>query len=271
MARKTVAALASLLLLGGLALHGTPAAAQQSALDAVKARGTLIAGVKADYPPFGYTDKDGKLVGFDIDIMAYMAKRLGVKLELRPVTSANRIPMLQNGAVDVIAASLTITRERAEVVDFSVPYVVIGSKFLVKKGSGIKTWHDLAGKTVAYTQGTPWGEKAHAAEPTIKPLVFQDKPQAVLSVLNGKAEAYVDDAAPLVMFAKEHPGELVAAGDPSVPSPMGIAVRPNDSKWRNYVDFTLIAMSQDGAYLALYEKYFGEKPDACFKIYPWEL
>lgn len=271
MTGRTIATFAALLISGGLALHAAPAAAEQSALDAVKARGTLIAGVKADYPPFGYTDKDGKLVGFDIDIMAYMAKRLGVKLELRPVTSANRIPMLQNSAIDVIAASLTITKERAEVVDFSVPYIVIGSKFLVRKGSGIKTWHDLAGKTVAYTQGTPWGEKARAAEPSIKPLVFQDKPQAVLAVINGKADAYVDDAAPLVMFAKEHAAELVASGDPSVPSPMGIAVRPNNSKWRNYVDFTLIAMWQDGTYLSLYEKYFGEKPDPCFKIYPWEL
>jgi polar amino acid transport system substrate-binding protein len=248
-----------------------PVAAQQSTLDTVKARGTLIAGVKSDYPPFGYTDKDGNLVGFDIDLMQYMAKRLGVKLDLRPVTSANRIPLLQNGTIDLIAASLTITRERAEVVDFSEPYTVIGSRFLVRKNTHIASWKDLAGKTLAFTQGTPWGEKAKASEPSIKPLVFQDKPQAVLAVLNGKADAYIDDAAPLVMFAKEHPQELAAVGEPSDPAPMGIGVRPNDSKWRNYVNFTLIDMWEDGTYRALYKKHFDSEPDACFKIYPWKL
>ena len=89
------------LLFAMVALAALPVEAQQkSTLDAVKARGTLIAGVKNDYPPFGYIDEAGKTVGFDIDIVEYIANRLGVKLDLRPVTSANRIPMLMNETVD---------------------------------------------------------------------------------------------------------------------------------------------------------------------------
>src|SRR5262245_34169228 len=112
----------ALLLLAMVAFAALPVEAQQkSTLDAVKARGTLVAGVKNDYPPFGSIDEGGKTVGFDIDIVEYIANRLGVKLDLRPVTSANRIPMLMNETVDLIAASTTITQERGEVVDFSVP------------------------------------------------------------------------------------------------------------------------------------------------------
>jgi polar amino acid transport system substrate-binding protein len=205
-------------LMCGAALAQPPS----STLDIVKQRGTLVAGVKSDYPPFGYIDERGQLVGFDIEIVNYIAKKLGVGVELRPVTSANRIPMLHSGTVDLLAASLTITRERVQAIDFTVPYIVIGSKFLVKKGSGIKGYADLAGKTAAYTQGTPWGDKLIKEQPAAKALVFQDKPQAVQAVIQGKAAGYIDDAAPLLLFAKQHP-ELEAVGEASQPAPMGWA------------------------------------------------
>lgn len=269
MTRRSFARLISLAAIP-LLLLAAPAPAQQSALDSVKQKGVLVAGVKNDYPPFGYIDEKGQTVGFDIEIARYIAGKLGVKLELKPVTSANRIPMLTNGNIDMIAASMTITREREEVVDFSVPYIVIGSKFLVKKGSGIKGYADLAGKTVAFTQGTPWGDKVAAAQPEAKTLVFQDKPQAVLSVMQGKAQAYVDDAAPLFVFAKQNDA-LEAVGEPSKAQPMGIAVRPNDSKWRDAINFALIDMWDDGTYAKLYKQFFGVEPDPTFVIYNWKL
>lgn len=249
-----------------------PADAQQkSMLDTVKERGTLVAGVKTDYPPFGYIDESGKTVGFDIDIVEYIAKRLGVKLDMRPVTSANRIPMLMNGTVDLIAASTTITQEREDVVDFSVPYIVIGGKFLVDSKSAISSYKDLAGKTVAFTQGTPWADKLKAEQPQAKHLVFQDKPQAVISLLQGRADAYVDDAAPLAIFAKQHPGKLKVVGEASRPLPMGVAVRPNDSKWRDAVNLALIAMWEDGTWAKLYQKHLETAPEPGFIIYNWKL
>ena len=178
--RMLTAVLVAVLTLGwvGAGLAQTP----ESTLEVVKKRGTLVAGVKADYPPFGYTDKDGQLVGFDIEIVNYMAKKLGVKVDLRPVTSANRIPMLANGTIDLLAASFTITTEREKVVDFTIPYFLSGGSFLVKRGSGIKGYASLAGKTVTFTQGTPWEKKTLQEQPKAKSLVFQDKPQAVLAV-----------------------------------------------------------------------------------------
>jgi polar amino acid transport system substrate-binding protein len=265
---RRVLALAALTVVA-LQMAAGPAAAQ-STLEVVKKRGTLVAGVKADYPPFGYTDKDGKVVGFDIDIMQHLAKKLGVQLDLRPVTSANRIPMLQNGTVDVLAASITITLEREQVVDFSIPYFVSGGSFLVRKGSGITGYASLAGKTVTFTQGTPWEKKVLQEQPKAKVLVFQDKPQAVLAVKQGKADAYVDDDVPLYLFAKDHP-ELQVISGATAKAPMGIAVRENDSKWRDLINFTLIEMWEDGTYKALHRKHLGTDPDPELRIYPWKL
>jgi polar amino acid transport system substrate-binding protein len=245
------------------------ATAQESLLETVKKRGTLVAGVKADYPPFGYTDKDGQLVGFDIDIMRYVAEKLGVKVDLRPVTSANRIPMLLNGTVDVLAASFGIFVEREQVVDFTIPYFLSGGAFLVKKGSPIKGFRDLAGKTVVFTQGTPWEKKVLQEQPRAKTLVLQDKPQCVLALKQGKADAYIDDDAPLYVFAKEQPDLQVVPGA-TAKLPLGIAVRENDSKWRDFFNFTLIEMWEKGTYRTLHRKHFGTDPDPEFTIYPWK-
>jgi polar amino acid transport system substrate-binding protein len=253
----------------GAALTAT---AQESKLDVVKKRGTLIAGVKADYPPFGYTDQNGEIVGFDIRVMTYFAQKLGVKLDLRPVTSANRIPMLMNGTIDIVAASMTITTKREQVVDFSIPYVLIGTQFLVKKDSGIGGWADLDGKTVVYTQGTPWGDKIKKEVPSAKHLVFQDKPQAVLAVAQGKADAYVDDAAPLYVYVKQQgSGDLHVTGEATIAMPMGLGVQPNDSKWRDFVNFTLVEMWNDGSYAAAYRSEFGVDPNPDLDIYPWAM
>lgn len=266
-----VSQLLAIVALAVLALPANAQQQQQSTLDVVKERGTLIAGVKNDYPPFGYIDEDGEVVGFDIDIMEYVADHLGVELDLRPVTSANRIPMLSNETVDVLAASMTITQEREEVVDFSVPYIVIGGKFLVGADSDIEGYKDLAGKTVAFTQGTPWADKVDEQQPDAEHLVFQDKPQAVLSLLQGKADAYVDDAAPLAIFARQHEGDLKVVGEASQPLPMGLAVRPNDSKWRDAINLALIAMWEDGAWEESYREHFGTDPEPGFVIYTWKL
>jgi polar amino acid transport system substrate-binding protein len=251
-------------------MHAASAQEPTSTFDIVKKRGTLIAGIKTDYPPFGYIDDKGANAGFEVEMVKYIAKDLGVGIELRPVTSANRIPMLQSSAVDLIAATMAITRERAEAIDFSVPYIVMGNKFLVKKGSNIKGYEDLAGKIVAYTQGTALPDKLRKEQPQAKLLILQDKPQAVQAVLQGKADAYADDAAPLYVFAREHP-ELEVSGDASKPAPEAIGLRPNDSKWRNAINFALIDMWKDGTYLKLYRQFFGTDPDPSFQIYTWEL
>src|SRR4051812_47169366 len=133
-----------------------PAQAQSSG-DAVRARGTLIAGVRFDTPPFGFIDASGKNVGIDIEIAQHIARRLGVKLELMQVTGQSRIPTLNSGKVDMLVAALTRTEERAKAIDFTVTYINDAIGILVKKGTQINNVGDLRGKTISTVQGNTVG------------------------------------------------------------------------------------------------------------------
>src|SRR3954449_3242542 len=94
----------------GLALAATPSAAQT--LDKIKQRGVLVVGTKADYKPFGFRDTSGAIVGFEPDLARDVAGRLGVRLELEPVVSSNRMQFLQQGKIDLMLATMNVTQER---------------------------------------------------------------------------------------------------------------------------------------------------------------
>ena len=122
MTRNRSIALA-VLLAALVALAG--AAEAQTTLETVKKRGKLVAGVKTDFPPFGYVDAGGRNLGFDVDVAHLFAKALfndDQQVELVAMTSGNRIPFLQSGKIDIIIATVTITDERKQVVEFSDPY-----------------------------------------------------------------------------------------------------------------------------------------------------
>src|SRR5947209_18029584 len=138
-----------------IATVAAPAGAQ-STLETVKKRGKLIAGVKTDFPPFGTVDAAGKNVGFDVDVAHRFARALfndENQVELVAVTSGNRIPFLQSGKIDIIIATVTITDERRQVVEFSSPYFMSGSLLLVPKTSTVRGLEDGAGKNLAVVQG----------------------------------------------------------------------------------------------------------------------
>ncbi len=118
-------------------------------LQDVKARGKLIAGVKTDFPPFGFVDEKGVNKGFDVDMAKALAKGLFGKenaVEFVAVTSGNRIAFLTTNKIDIILASMTITEERKKVIDYSIPYFMSGHLILVQKDSKIEKYQDLAGK-----------------------------------------------------------------------------------------------------------------------------
>ncbi len=122
--------------------------------DTAKKRGSMICGVK-DSTPLAYVDqKTRQIVGYDIDFCAAVAKKLGVKLEVKPVTSASRMPQLMEGNIDMIAATMTKNAERAKQIDFSHSYFLTGQKFLVKKGT-VKSLQDLDGKKIGTRRAQP--------------------------------------------------------------------------------------------------------------------
>jgi polar amino acid transport system substrate-binding protein len=143
--------------LAALALAATlllPAAAKSDALDQIRARGVLVVGTKADYQPFGFRDPSGAIVGFEPDLAVDVATALGVKLELAPVVTSNRIPLLTEGKIDLIIATMNDTPERHKLVDFVSPsYYASGVNVLAPKSLRLHVWQQLRGKPICMIDG----------------------------------------------------------------------------------------------------------------------
>ena len=266
-------------LVAGLALTAlaTPAMAQsESTLDVVKKRGKLVAGVRFTNPPYGYIDEKGQNAGFDVEIVRALAKKLGVQVELKEVTAQTRIPVLQSGGVDLAAAAVNQYIEREQVVDFSIPYLMVDvdGLFVVKKGgplSGVKGFEDLAGKTLAIAKGAGSGPRFQKLQPTGKVLELADWPSAVQALRQGKADFITTDSPVLFYFVHRFPSELELVGRGAPLKPIGIIMRENDSKWRDWINVALIEMWEDCTYHQLYRLSFGRAPDPRFDMPDWRV
>lgn len=231
--------------------------AQAGALEDVKSRGKLLAGVRFDSPPYGSVDAGGKVIGFDVDVAADIARRLGVGVEYLQVTGQTRIPMLQSGKIDMLIAATTHTRQRDEVIDFSTRYFTDGQKILVKKGSGIRSVSDIGTKTVATVQGTTVEKKIRELAPQAKVLVFQEWPQAFFAAKQGLADSVTASVLILGKFAKQDTNFEVV-GEFLSEEPIAIGVRQDDSKWRDAINFALQDMTTDGTYARIFNKWLGK-------------
>jgi len=241
-------------------LAGLATSATAGTLDDVKKRGKLVVGTKTDFPPFGYVDAQGKNLGFDVEAGQIFAQALfgdPGKVEFVAVTSGNRIPFLQSGKIDIIIATVTITDERKQVVEFSDPYFLSGSLILVPKASPIKDVKELNGKTVAIIQGAIQDQDVAQLAPQANRLKFGKVSEALLAVKGGRADAYVHDDVLLLSLVKDNP-EVKLVGKPFIPRPYGIAVRKGDTEFIGWVNAQLQKMRADGTYDRLWKKYFGE-------------
>lgn len=240
---------------------GTPAFAQKSTFDVVKERGVLKAGVRSNIPLFGFTDESGKVVGFDVDLVAEIAKSLGVKLEIVPVTGATRIPLLQQGRVDLVAAALGHYRSRDQVIDFSVEYLKTPLTILVKKTSGIKSVADMAGKRIGAAIGAGTVKVFPKVQPKATVQTFEGWPEAFLALQQGLVDAIGTDIVILsgLKNAAPNPADYVMLGKEGTFASLyfGVGVRENDSKWRDRVNFIIQDMWVDGRWDKLFEKWLG--------------
>jgi polar amino acid transport system substrate-binding protein len=233
----------------------------EDTFDIVKKRGTLIVGVKDASPGFGYIDpKTRQIVGYDCDFAAYIAKKMGVKLELKGVTSAARIPQLQAGNIDLVIATLTYTPERAKQVDFSYTYFITGQKFLVKKGT-VKSLADLDGKKIGTAKGTTSEQNAAKALPHATILSFDDYPQAFLALQQGKVAAVTTDESILAGILGKAPNkdQYEIANFRISDEPYGIAMRKDSPKMLKFVDDTLLEMEKNGTAKKIWDKWFNPK------------
>jgi len=184
---------AGLLVLLGL-ITSAVAWAQSPTLDRINKNGVIRVGVKTDYKPFGYLDPSGKIVGFEVDLAAGVARRLNAKLELVPVQTANRIEFLQQGRIDLMIATMTVNDQRRKVVGVIEPfYYAGGTSLLVRKSSTIKRWEDLRGRAICGTQGAYYNRPV-ATQYGANIVAFPGTTEALNALLTGACEGFVQDS-----------------------------------------------------------------------------
>ncbi|WP_068792239.1 glutamate ABC transporter substrate-binding protein [Brevibacillus laterosporus] len=239
-------------------------AAATSTVAKIKEQGKYVVGVKYDLNLFGLKDPaTGNVEGFDIDIAKAIAKKIlgdENKIELKEVTSKTRIPMLKNGEIDSIIATMTITDERKKEVDFSDVYFMAGQSFLVKKDSTIKGLEDFTkGKKVVTAKGSTSAKNIRENAPEAEVLEFENYAEAFTALKAGQGDALTTDNALLYGMAKQDPNFRVVEGT-FTEEPYGIALPKGDAEFVALVNELLKEMKQNGEYDKLYEKWIGEKP-----------
>ena len=218
------------------------------------------------YKPFQFTNQQGQVVGFDVDMLQLLAKDLGVKehvvsMDWNQITSG---AVFAAGKCDVAMGGSTITPERAEAVLFSAPYFNATQAVLVKKDSGIKSLKDMRDKRLGIqtdTTGALYAQK-HAGEYGYQSVVFDDLALETTAVSAGTVAGAINDNAPLLEYAKDNPGTTVAA-EFNTGEHYGFMAKKNDQNAEQLIDRLnqQIAKSRsNGEYQQIYEKWFGQLP-----------
>lgn len=241
----------------------------QSTLETVKKRGTMIVGVRKDVPSFGMTDAKGEVVGFDIEIAKGIAAKLGVGIQLEPVTAATRTALLQQGRVDLLVATLTQYRSRDSSMDFSVGYFYSPQTLLVPKDSKIRGMADMDGKRAGTTIGAGAVEAMKKAQPKITVQTFNGYPESFLALQRGLVDAVGADNVILASLRAKAPNPKDWTIVPDVNFGGGfycVGVRENDSTWLDAINHALHDMWRDGTWRQAYDKWIGPGTDLDLKF-----
>jgi ABC-type amino acid transport substrate-binding protein len=259
-----------------VALAGTLTASRaETTVEKIGRTGTLTIGTRTGSPPFAYINKNNEWIGFSIDlvetaILPRLSKKLGktIKLEKKESTPQTRIPLLTSNAVDLIAETMTDTKERRETVDFSLTFFVTGAQFLVKKGSPIKGIDTIAGRRIAAQQGSTNARIIRERVPTAKLLEFPDQPAAFQALVQGQVQAYTNDGIQLAGLKAKAPksADWVIVGDFFSHEPYGMAMRKNEADFRELINSGLAEAIKSGKYFELYNKWFGPKSEVPYPL-----
>jgi polar amino acid transport system substrate-binding protein len=243
----------------GQSARGTAAGAQLDLLAKVQSSKSVRVGVLADNPPFSY--QLGKSwVGFDIEIAQGIANNLGIeKLDFVPLSLAQRSDMVVSGGVDLVVASMTVTRYRERRVDFSIPYFQDGAALLVKAASPIRSYLDAGGRTIGAIKGSTGSFYMKQVNPDAKVELFADNAALRAALDEGKVDAIVHDyiiLAGMVANAADKTAYRIA-GERFTVEPYAIAVPQNQSAWRNAINHALIELWEKGEWQNSAQTWFG--------------
>jgi glutamate transport system substrate-binding protein len=248
---------------GGGATSGgqAPSGAAGGTVDSVKQAGKLIVGTKFDQPLFGLKNLSGQVEGFDTEIARELAKALlgdPNKVEFVEAVSKNREPFLQEGKVDIVAATYTINDERKQKVDFAGPYYVAGQDIMVKADdSSVTKVEDLNGKNVCTVQGSTSEKNLAQFAPQAKATLFDAYSKCADALGDGRVDAVTTDNVILLGLVDKSKGAYKLVGNPFTEEPYGIGVKKG-SDLRQFINDELEKMFTDGRWAAAWEKTAGK-------------
>lgn len=251
-----------------VACLGMANVAHADVLSDVKARGTLVCGTLGTSEPFSFQDPSTReIVGYEIDLCNAVAADLGVKPEIKMISVAARIPELAGGRVDVVAANLGWTPERAQQIDYSYQHYVSPQKVLIRRADAetLKTNADLASKRVSAVAGSSSEAGAKRLIPDVTTVTFKDPPTAFVALQQRKVSGFVGSELMLVKFKQEaeaSPVQLDVIEAPLFVEPWGIGMRKGEDGLRNEVNKTLAKLESSGELQTIYDRWFG--PDTKF-------
>jgi len=254
-----------------LALAAPLLAAAQTppTLDKVRQSGSITLAYREASIPFSYLDDKAQPTGFAYEICGKVVEAVkkatghpDLKVQYQAVTSANRIPLLQNGTIDIECGSTTNNSERGKQVAFATNYFYTGTRFLVKAGTPVAKLSDLAGKQVVSTTGTTNYQIIRRLNEEqklgIELLGAKDHAESALMVQTGRAVAFAMDDILLygLKASAQNPAELAVVGEAIQVEPYAIMVRKDDPAFKKLVDDTIAGLVRSGEFEALYKKWF---------------
>ena len=253
-----------------IGLFSAPAAfAQQSTLDKMRSSGAVTMGVRESSGALSYTLGDGKYAGFHVEICNNVLRDIQKQLNLKtldikssPVTSQNRIPLLQNGTVDIECGSTTNNATRQKDVAFAVTTYVEEIRIAVKANSGITSLNQLNGRKVATTTGTTSVQLLRKHEKAtgvnFEEIFGKDHADSFLLLESGRADAFVMDGSILAgnIANAKNPGDYRIVGEVIAVEPIAIMMRKDDPSFKKAVDDNIKKMMKDGTLTKLWDKWF---------------
>ncbi|MFN8952254.1 MAG: amino acid ABC transporter substrate-binding protein [Aphanizomenon sp.] len=246
-------------------------ASAETVMEKVARTGVLTAGTSRDALPFAYSDSQGKLTGYSVDMLGLIQQQLEketgkkIKLKLVAVTPSERIPKIINREVDIVCDASSFTWERDKKVDFSISYGVTGTQILIKKNSNLGSPESLINKRVGVLSGTTNEQVIKQIQPQAKLVYLRTRPEGFVALEQGKVDAFASDSILLegwLQTAKNQDSFAIVPPRPYSREGIACMVPENNSKFLNSVNYSLVKFMQgfvnnNPKYVAIFDHWFG--------------
>ena len=227
---------------------------QARTVEEIKESGKIVIGVFSDKKPFGYVDSNGDYQGYDVYFGNRIAKDLGVEVEYVPVEAASRVEYLVSNKVDIILANFTVTEERKEKVDFTLPYMKVALGVVSPESQLITDVEQLNGKTLIVSKGTTAETYFTENYPDVNLLKFDQYSEAYNALLDGRGDALSTDNTEVLAWALENEGFKVGIESLGNVDTIAAAVQKGNQDLLDWINHEIVELGKEDFFHAAYEE-----------------